>query len=52
MFTNCLELTPDKANINYQKSIYFELLNDTINSNLFIEEVKKSNLKYHVKDKK
>ncbi len=52
LYAQCLKLTPDKSNIDYQKSIIFTLLNDIPNSNLFIEAVKKSNLKYLISDKK
>ncbi len=52
VYAKCLELTTDNSNIDYQKSICFALLNDIPNSNLFIEAVKKSNLKYLLNDKK
>jgi hypothetical protein len=52
VYAKCLELTTDNSNIDYQKSICFALLNDMPNSNLSIEAVKKSNLKYLINDKK
>jgi hypothetical protein len=52
LYAQCLKLTQDKSNIEYQKSLIYTFLNDIPNSNLFIEAVRKSNLKYLIKDKK
>lgn len=47
----CIGLTEDNQNIEYQKSIYYEKLNDTINRDKSLEIVKKSRLKYLIKKK-
>jgi hypothetical protein len=52
IYNQCQHLTSDSANIALQKSTCFDVLNDVTNSNLMLEAVKKSNLKYLVKDKK
>jgi hypothetical protein len=52
IYGKCLNLTPDSSNIDLQKGVCFDALNDAANSNLMLELVKKSNLNYLFKDKK
>lgn len=45
----CIDLTSDCQNIEYQKSLYYDKLNEVSNRDKSLEIVKKSNLKYLIK---